>query len=203
LVKNEESKGEKTMKMKLVIPCAAALLLAAATAARAGDDSSSNWWTEHFGNHGDDSAKYRKVELSLDFFGSYINREQKFQNVFSHDIDGGSWGGGVGLNFFFLKYLGIGGDINLSDHSGQIVDEVSGNLIFRLPIGNTGLSPYVFGGGGRFYNPVHEWMYGGGGGLEFRFSKTIGIFSDARFLWSEATTQRDRLLVRAGLRIAF
>jgi hypothetical protein len=32
---------------------------------------------------------------------------------------------------------------------------------------------------------------------------STGIFSDARFLWSDRSTSDDRLLIRAGVRLTF
>src|SRR5215831_17558522 len=63
---------------------------------------------------------YRAEELSLDLFGSYINYEERFSHAFHSDIRHGFFGGGVGLNYFFLRWFGIEGDVNLSDHSGRI-----------------------------------------------------------------------------------
>jgi hypothetical protein len=55
----------------------------------------------------------------------------------------------------------------------------------------------------REISPRYGWVYGGGVGLEMRFNPTTGIFSDARFLWSDQATADNRLLLRAGVRLAF
>jgi hypothetical protein len=73
----------------------------------------------------------------------------------------------------------------------------------RLPLGNSGLAPYIFGGGGRAINPIWQWVYGGGVGLEYRFTRGLGIFTDARFLWGHEGTAYNTLGFRAGLRFTF
>jgi hypothetical protein len=83
------------------------------------------------------------------------------------------------------------------------VDYVVGNLYARLPLGNSGFAPYIFGGGGRAMSPTYQWTYGGGAGIEFRFNPTTGVFSDGRFLWGDKGTEFDELVIRAGVRLIF
>jgi hypothetical protein len=146
---------------------------------------------------------YRADELDVDFFGSYLNREGKFNELLNTDANHGTWGGGVGLGYFFTRELGLGADVNFSDHPGRITDQATGNLLLRLPIGSSGFAPYIFGGGGRTFSPDWEWVYGVGVGVELRFSRQVGIFADGRFLWSDVSSANDRGLVRAGVRVAF
>jgi hypothetical protein len=121
-------------------------------------------------------------------------------------IRNGVWGGGAGINYFFLRNVGIGTDFSISDYDGGTwhFDHWLGELYLRVPIGQSPFSPYLLGGGGRSIFPSWQWLYGGGIGLEIRFSHNIGIFSDARFLWSRENTSVPNMLnFRAGLRIAF
>lgn len=86
------------------------------------------------------------------------------------------------------------------------MDDVVGSLILRLPIGNSGVAPYAIGSGGRIIGGdglPWQWTYGGGVGLECRWSPTMGVFSDARFFWGDKGTIYNRLLIRAGLRVVF
>ncbi len=160
------------------------------------------WWDTHFSyDRSDTNPKFTANELSLDLFGSYINPEQKFEHLFQSNIRHGAWGGGVGLNYFILREIGVGADVNLSDHPGRIVDQAIGNLILRLPIEKAGFAPYIFGGAGRGVYPAWEWVYDGGVGLEFRLNPATGIFADARYIWADHST--DRVLFRAGLRFVF
>lgn len=197
------------MRMKRLITIAAASLvsLSAARAAHVWSDPS-GWWDSHFA-YELNAPKYTAQELSLDLFGSYINPEGKFSDLFDTNIRHGFWGGGVGLNYFLTRELGLGADFNMSSKSeGNLVDDVVGSLVLRLPLGNSGLAPYLIGSGGRAFNDLYghnlyQWVYGGGVGLEYRWSPTTGIFSDARFFWGDKATVYNRLLIRAGFRIVF
>jgi hypothetical protein len=192
------------MKSRRAIMVISALLVSGgmAGAAHVWDDPS-DWWSGHLSY--DVGPKYTAEEFSLDLFASYINPEGKLTDLFDTNIRHGFWGAGAGANYFFTRELGIGVDVNISDKPDdlRLVDEVTGNLLLRLPLGESGLAPYLIGSGGRGISPRYEWVYGGGVGLEYRFNPTTGIFSDARFLWAEKSTADDRLLIRAGLRIVF
>jgi hypothetical protein len=131
-----------------------------------------------------------------------MHPEEKIEHLFKTNIrKDGTWGGGVGLNYFFLRNVGIGADINIPDNGGPAVDHIVGSLLVRLPIGPSGWAPYLFGGGGRGTDPVWEWQGHGGVGMEYRWNPLTGIFMDGRYVWPDKST--DRLLLRAGLRIVF
>jgi hypothetical protein len=167
------------------------------------------------------APKYFGNELSLDMFGSYWAPERGLGHVFETNIKGdrGRWGGGVGVNYFFTPWFGIGGDVNWSDHrgfGGPSTDWAMGNAIFRIPIGCSGFAPYVFGGGGRQFNGLfhddagdvfagkrYEWVADLGAGIEYRFSPVVGIFADGRYIWHTENGGIDRVCLRAGLRLAF
>ncbi|WP_150107188.1 outer membrane beta-barrel protein [Pedosphaera parvula] len=141
-------------------------------------------------------------ELTLDLFGSYLKRQPITEGrFFSHN---GLWGGGVGANYFFTRYVGIGADTSFQDGASDFVDHVGGNLILRLPIEYIRSAPYIFGGGGFKFDPRDQWFYNAGGGWEFRFNPHLGLFADGRFVWlTRNTTDRNELLLRTGLRVAF
>ena len=163
-------------------------------------DDPSGWWGNHWTYGG--SPLYTENELSVDAFGSYLAPERKFSHLFQTNIrNTGSWGGGVGVNYFFLRNVGIGGDIDIPNNGGNFVDLIDGSLILRFPIDPTGLAPYIFGGGGRQTDPEWQWEEFGGVGLEFRLNPVTGVFADARYIWAQKTS--DSLLLRAGLRFVF
>jgi hypothetical protein len=150
-----------------------------------------------------DIPKYTANELSLDLSGSYFAGERHLSKLFDTSIrhNRGAWGGDAGLNYFITRYLGIGGDVEMSDNGGNLVDQVLGNVTLRLPLDPTGLAPYVFGGGGRSTDRTWAWLGDLGVGLEFRFNPVVGIFADGRYILADKGG--DRLLLRAGLRLAF
>jgi hypothetical protein len=149
---------------------------------------------EHYGHlyHGD--------EFSVDLFGVGTLHSSYFENGAEarHNLQ---FGGGAGANYFLTRHLGIGGDFfSLSFHR-SFVDTTTGNLIFRLPIADTGLAPYIFAGAGYQFQGIDQIVGGGGVGIEFRPCPHFGIFVDARYL--AAVKTRDYGVGRAGIRLSF
>lgn len=144
---------------------------------------------------------FRGNEIQVDAFGSgafYKNGRP-------------GWGGGLGLNYFFSRYIGIGveqGLVGRNNNGSNSYTEWNtlGNLFLRYPICSWNLAPYVMVGGGAFYGTNQGIGVGHvGGGLEYRFSENVGIFSDARWMY---TGEQDfdysgAVYARAGLRFAF
>jgi len=147
------------------------------------------------------TPKFTANELSLDMFASFVAPERRFRDIFDTNIRHGKWGGGVGVNYFFTRELGIMGDINIGDNGGNFVDQVMGAGVLRIPLEPTGLAPYIFGGGGRGTDPVWEWLGQAGVGLEYRLNPATGLFADARYIWHDKSF--DRLMIRTGLRLVF
>jgi len=145
---------------------------------------------------------YRDHEFSVDGFGTLSLGEQFINNISATKVRrNGRLGAGAGVNLFFAKNVGIGADAWSEDTRGKFVDNVSGNLIVRFPIGTSALAPYVFGGGGYQFEPVSQAFGQFGAGFEVRFSPNVGIFVDARYLVTRRTD--DFGLGRAGLRFSF
>jgi hypothetical protein len=198
------------MKMKIVTLTAGLLLATSAGMAQTTTTTTTTvshvwndpngWWGNHWGYKTGDL--YSANELSLDFFGSYLAGERRAEDLFDTNIRHGSWGGGVGLNYFITREIGIGGDFNIPDDNfGNFINNVDGSLIARLPISNTGLAPYVYGGGGRQTDPTWQWTGHAGVGIEYRFNPTTGLFADGRYIWVDKTS--DEILFRAGVRFVF
>ena len=94
----------------------------------------------------------------------------------------------------------MGADINMPDNGGHLVDTALVDLIVRWPLGNSGFAPYLLGGAGRTTDVRWEWVGQGGLGLEFRFNRNVGLFTDGRFIWPRHSS--NQLMLRAGIRIA-
>jgi hypothetical protein len=192
------------MKIAKFVPFAVAVVLGAsintARAAHVWEDPN-GWWDTHWVYGPADVPKFTAQELSLDLFGTFTSDESQFSHLFQHDIRDGVWGGGVGLNYFITREIGIGGDLNMPDDGGKLVDAMAANVIARFPIESAGLAPYVFGGATRLTQPDWEWAGQFGVGLEVRFNPVTGIFIDGRYMWPENIT--DLLELRAGLRLVF
>ena len=175
---------------------------------------------------------FRDNEFQIDAFGlGYFNQGGNNFNYYGNNIDGISgrpaWGGGLGINYFFSRYIGIGLEQDLygrnSKGNGAQANDFGytrwatiGNLFLRYPICSWNLAPYLMVGGvanygnvgGGYVNSPNRIAGQGfghvGGGLEDRFTENIGVFSDARYLFSGVTgLNNNQLLWRYGLRFAF
>ena len=180
---------------KLFMMAAVAVLGVNATQAEMGN------FGDRFRYDRDSMEKFGDKEFNFDAFGTYQAGERKFSSFPNTNIRHGKFGGGVGLNYFFCKNVGVGSDINIGDNGGNFVDSLSASLIARFPIEQVGLAPYVFAGGGRQFDPAWVWSAHVGGGLEFRLNHHTGIFSDARYVFADKI--QDYVLLRAGVRLGF
>jgi hypothetical protein len=145
---------------------------------------------------------YRAYELSLDAFVSAAgegNGHDVF-NGYNHrrDVRGG---GGGGLEYFFSRYAGVEVETFALGDRHNTQSALGGNLVLRWPIGETGFSPYIFGGGGEEWTYQSEGYGDGGAGLEYRFSRCLGIFGDGRIVVPNDT--RNYGMGRFGVRFIF
>jgi len=149
-----------------------------------------------------EEAFYRDHEFSIDGFGSVSLGEQFLNSLSTTKVKkNGRLGGGAGVNLFFNRMVGIGADAWSEDLHDHAVDDVSGSLIVRFPLADSGVAPYVFGGGGYQFDPIPQGFGQFGGGIEFRFNPHAGLFVDARYLVTRKS--EDFGLARLGLRFGF
>ena len=154
----------------------------------------------------DQGHLFHNNEVSLDLFGTYLNQERHLSKIFDTSIRHGNFGGGVGLNYFPIQFVGVGVDTSFQTRQSDIVDHVAGNLILRLPIEVAHLAPYIFGGGGHKFDPIDQSFADAGVGLEVRFTRNIGMFGDVRYVWNTQTKPvglHDEGLFRLGMKFAF
>jgi hypothetical protein len=164
---------------------------------------------------------FRSNEFSLGAFGSYgWTYNNNVRAIGNH-----AWGGGVDGQYFPLQFLGFAIEGNFfneipGDNFGQTV---TANAILRYPLDNNfpglHLAPYAFGGVGGIFNnndrfssqfapfrnrhsSSDEVLGDVGGGLEYRFTPHIGLFSDVRYNVVNES-KNNFLLTRFGLRYAF
>jgi hypothetical protein len=192
---------EINMKTKIVT-AAAVLFCGASSLLQAQDMTTTNTTPSHWYNS-NSSGLYQPYDVSLEAFGIGTVGEHTINHL-SGDriIRHGHLGAGAGLEFFFNRYIGIEAEGFSETTHNTFVNDAGGNVVFRLPIGQTGLAPYAFGGGGHEFYPVGNNNYAdGGAGLEFRFTRNIGIFADARFVATEHTGTYG--LGRLGLKFNF
>ena len=149
-------------------------------------------WNERWRYDRDSEDKFNAPDFSLDLFGTWADRDR-----FGDDDE--NFGGGLGVTYYPIRFLGISADSYLEEW--RVPYRANGSLIVRVPLGQTGLAPYGFGGGGRQWKFVPQWTAHAGGGLELKLNPYTGIFGDWRRVFPETTG--DYHLVRAGLRVGF
>lgn len=124
---------------------------------------------------------YTAGEFSADAFGSASIGQYTVNHLSSTRVRQNTrLGAGAGVNYFITRNLGIGADAYSENTTGVFIDSASANLILRFPLGESGFAPYVFGGGGRHFDSLQAWFVQAGGGLEYRFTSSVGVFIDAR-----------------------
>lgn len=141
-------------------------------------------------------CRFSNNELQLDLFGSGAFYQQG-QPL---------WGGGVGLNYFFLKYIGLGVEQTLAGRKdGGTEWGTFGNFFLRYPICSWNIAPYAVAGLGAVYSNGRQGTLAGtvGGGIEYRITKNIGIFTDARWLYNTSNGNSGAVLARTGIKFAF
>lgn len=154
------------------------------------------------GLHYDAADYYRPYELSLDGFGTASLGESTLNNISSAGVRHNTrLGGGAGINYFITRYLGLGAELESENADGVFFDSASANLILRLPLGQSGVAPYAFGGGGHRFGENHQWFCQAGAGLEYRFTPHLGLFLDGRAVLPNETKFYG--VARLGFRFAF
>jgi hypothetical protein len=149
-----------------------------------------------------DNDLYRANELSVDAFGSASLGKYTIDHPSGRRIRHNTQlGGGAGINYFFTRNIGIGADAYSENTDGSVVDSASANLILRLPLGQSGFAPYVFGGGGYHFEEIRTQFAQAGLGIEYRFTPHLGMFIDARGVLPDHTP--DYGVARLGFRFAF
>ena len=132
-----------------------------------------------------------------------------------------AYGGGLGVNYMFTRYLGVGLEGYALD-ADDVVGQLSSNLIFRYPVPNTRIAPYGYVGGGAVFNGSRledaasngaspatvrrrsdvEGLGQVGAGFEVRITPHIGLINDFSYNLVNGPDNNYGLL-RSGVRFAF
>jgi Surface antigen len=153
---------------------------------------------------------FRANEWDLGLFGTYdTSFNQNRRAIGDH-----AWGGGISGTYFPWLYAGFGIDGSLVDTipGHDLGGQVDGKFTLRYPLDliapNLHLAPYAYAGvGGLFVHTSesnhHSNVLGNvGGGLEYRFTPHIGIFSDAGYEIVDGP-KNNFMQVNFGLKFAF
>lgn len=149
-------------------------------------------------------------ELSIDIFGQYTDGNSP---VHAGPIRDHAWGGGLGLNYFFTRNLGIGVDaawLYGKEHPAlgggrTTIHNFSGSLIARFPIDC--VAPYIYAGGGAAIDGEQWASAHAGVGVEWRLQpQKLGVFVDGRWTYYGdrfGHGDLNNFSGRVGLRIVF
>lgn len=150
----------------------------------------------------EDDPVFKANEVSLDVFAGYQTRQQSpLSTSINSLVDGGTWRGGIGGNYFFTRNLGVSLESHVEDFHGNAIDNAALSAVVRLPLDKARLAPYVFGGASLQFEGRETWSYHGGLGLELRLLKRVGVFSDVRYSFGDGGP--DNGLIRLGTRFVF
>jgi hypothetical protein len=183
---------------------------------------------------------FREREWQIDLFGLgdfYKGADGNFSG--SVTGEGGEsrqfsgrpgWGLGLGVSYFFMRYVGVGFEQDVFGRDGGRVRDGDfayvrwasiGNIFLRYPAESWRLAPYLMVGGGAMYGSIPDmtgkvsgyrarYRLSGqgfghvGGGVEYRITPNAGLFTDARYLFSGVDGLPDaQMLWRFGVRLAF
>lgn len=152
--------------------------------------------------HDDAEGPYHANEFVFDGFGSASFGRDTINNISANRVKNDArLGAGIGMSYFITRQFGVGGDAYVENAAHSFVDSAAASAIYRLPIGTSGFAPYIYGGGGHEFDLTDQWFAHAGGGLEYRFSPTFGVFTDARYVFTDKTANYG--LVRLGFRTSF
>lgn len=149
-------------------------------------------------------SPYKQGEVTADVFGTYAQSKAKLNDAFDRQFKNGTFGAGIGLNYFFHRNVAIGADAvipSASQASHSFFDQVNLNLTARLPIGDSGLAPYLVGSLGRNME-TGEYTSGAAVGAEYRLTKAVGVFAEGRYTWGNRDNT-DFAQARVGVRFNF
>jgi hypothetical protein len=145
---------------------------------------------------------YECNEVNFSAFGTGTVGRKTLRHPSTRRIErDGKLGAGTALSYFFHRNFGVETYLYTESVNHYLVDNVGADLIARLPLGESGVALYAFGGGARQFDPIIQWTWDAGGGIEWRFLPSVGVFADARYVWADKT--KDYGLGRLGVKFGF
>ncbi len=208
------------MKIKKYIVGLLGLTTLAATGFAGPVESSSSKETQTFQAQAPAEEFYGDREWNFDLFGAYAfgGNRASADRYLGQDH---AFGGGLDVNYFFCRYIGVGLEGYALD-ADDVIGQLSSNLVLRYPIPKTRFAPYGYAGGGVLFNGSRvensisndaspervrrnadaEGLGQFGGGFEVRVTKHIGLIND--FSWNVVNGPTNNYgLIRTGVRFAF
>ena len=149
-------------------------------------------------------SPYKQGEVTADVFGTYSQTKAKLNDAVDREFKNGTYGAGVGFNYFFHRNFALGVDAvipSAAHATHSFFDQVNLDLTARLPLGDSAFAPYATGGLGRNME-TGEYTSHAAVGLEYRIAKAVGVFAEGRYTWGNRDNT-DFAQVRAGVRFNF
>lgn len=113
-----------------------------------------------------------------------------------------TFGGGIGVEYFFNQYFGVAGSAQWADPGESVVHNYSADAVLRYPITSICVAPYVFGGVGLHTNSQTEMIGRVGGGIDVRLWDSNGIFADYTYTMPDGDIDEYQI-IRLGVKFAF
>ena len=163
---------------------------------------------------------FKDKELQLDIFGLHADGNG---NDHAGPLQDHGFGGGLGINYFFTRNLGVGVDglalygrenperddrgHSLASAKHTTIYGTTGSIIYRLPIESLKLAPYIYAGGG-YYSQSKDWAAAHAGlGVEYRIvPQKIGLFADTRYTYFGdrfSNGDQGEIMTKVGIRFVF
>lgn len=117
-------------------------------------------------------------EINFDIIGMYIDPT-------GDGLEDGP-AGGIGAGYFFTENFGLMGKAYWWD-GNSVIHNVQASGVFRMPIQDLCLAPYLYGGVGGSFDSVNQLTAHLGGGVEYRLTESIGVFADYSHTWADET----------------
>ena len=132
--------------------------------------------------------------LALSAYGLFLTPDAEFEDD--------TFGGGIGVEYFFNPYFGIAGSAQWADPGESLVHNYSADAVVRYPITSICIAPYAFGGVGVHTNSATEVIGRVGAGLDVRLWNASGIFADYTYTMPGGDVE-DYQLIRFGVKFGF
>ena len=143
--------------------------------------------------------RYQAHELSFDAFEGVTLGESSAEQ--SRSLHNARLGSGLGMNYFFHRNLGVEAEGFSENSQHSFVDTASGSLVFRVPVGGSGLAAYAFGGAGYQFDHASTSTLHTGAGIEYRFNSHVGLFLEPRVVFRTRISNYG--FGRGGMRVIF
>ncbi len=109
-----------------------------------------------------------------------------------------SFAGGVEALYAVTRNLVVGAEYYA--FSSEPAHSYAGVVQVRFPFDC--FAPYVFGTAGGLVDGNNSFAVGAGGGVEYRFAPSVGVFTDGRYVWADGSDEQ-HIFIRGGVRFAF